>query len=376
MSNNAERKKINETPEELLKKELKKQARIEKEIQRLNNSLASGKLDTLISKVAYILNHYKESRNSDMILKVKYWEIFQGFKGNFVDVSQMFKLERDTSIARARAKIQNEYKLFQADDKIRWYRKDKEEVEKEIQIANKPSHPSLTIFADESGKSGADKYLIIGGLWVLDHNRVHELQAHFRKWKDERSEMNLPKEYHFTEMKKHQLDAYKEVFTELLSLSDMISLKAVVTERSTNKFKSLDEMIYAMYYQHVHHGIEHETSTGRITLPRAINFWKDKEDGNDGLFLDELRQHLVTNFKGYFNDDLTLDLLNPIDSFASHLIQLADLYTGCINRYLNPPKDGARNHKDEFAEFVFHMLKLDPLNHEDQIGDMAMIHYL
>lgn len=188
--------------------------------------------------------------------------------------------------------------------------------------------------------------------------------------------MKLPKEFHFTDMKRHQLDVYKDIFTELLSLSDMISLKAVVTERSTNKYKSLDEMIYAMFYQHVHHGVEHERSTGRITLPRAVNFWKDREEGNDRLFMQELEQRLVTNFKGYFNDELTLDLISPIDSFASHLIQMADLYTGCINRYLNPPKEGARNHKDEFADFVFDLLNINPLDLKDQNNDMAMIHYL
>ncbi|WP_405152889.1 hypothetical protein [Paenibacillus sp. FSL K6-0108] len=169
--------------EEEQAQEEKKKARIEQEVQRLHNNLSSGNLDTLISRVAYVLNNYKESRNSDMILKIKYWQIFQGVTGNTIDIKDMFKLERDTQISRARAKIQNEYKLFQADQKIRWYRKGKEEAEKEVQISNKPSHPSLTIFADESGKSGADKYLIIGGLWVLDHNRVHELQSHFKKWK-------------------------------------------------------------------------------------------------------------------------------------------------------------------------------------------------
>lgn len=87
-----------------------------RERTRLLEVLASGKLDTLVSRVAYVLNHHKETRNSDMALKLKYWEVFQGFNGNLVDVNRMFELERDTSIARARAKVQNEYKLFTADE--------------------------------------------------------------------------------------------------------------------------------------------------------------------------------------------------------------------------------------------------------------------
>ncbi|ANY71670.1 hypothetical protein BBD41_03220 [Paenibacillus ihbetae] len=351
-----------------------KAERTQREIDRLNTALATGKLDTLISRVAYILNNFKESRNSDMVLKLKYWEIFQGFKGNVVDVNQMFKLERDTSIARARAKIQNEYKLFQADDKIRWFRKSSEEIEKEQQIANKPGNPVVSIYADESGKN--DTYLIIGGLWVLVPERVRSLEAHFSQWRRDRADRNLPKEFHFTEMKKHQLEMYKEIFTELVSLSDMISLKAVVTERSKSRSKSIDNLVYSLYYQHVHHGIEHEVSTGRVTLPRSINFWKDMEEGTDAVFLAELKQHMVTNFEGYFKDSLVLSTFSPISSISSILIQLADLYTGSINRILNPPKENTRNHKDEFAEFVFDILKLDKSNFKNQEQDMAMIHFL
>ncbi|WNQ09641.1 hypothetical protein MJA45_18665 [Paenibacillus aurantius] len=110
------------------------------------------------------MNHYGETRNSDMALKLKYWHIFQGFTGSVIDVERMFSLERDTSIARARAKIQNEYKLFLADDRITQIRKGKEETEKEIQIANKPAVPTINIFCDESGKTGGDKFMVIGGL--------------------------------------------------------------------------------------------------------------------------------------------------------------------------------------------------------------------
>lgn len=364
------------TEEILTEKEQQKLERTNKEKDRLLTAIATGKLNTLISKVAFILNNFKETRNSDMALKLKYWETFQGFTGNMIDVKDMFKLERDTTIARARAKIQNEYKLFQADDKIRWFRKGNEEIEREIQIANKPGNPAVSIYTDESGKSGNDTFLIIGGLWVLEPNRVISLEAHFSNWRKERKDRNLPKEFHFTEMKKNQLEDYKEIFTELVSLSDMISLKAVVTERSKNRFKTLDNMIYSLYYQHVHHGIEHEVSTGRITLPRSVNFWKDREAGTDALFLDELKQHMVTNFEGYFKDKLILSVFSPVDSFTSILIQMADLYTGCINRVLNPPKDGGRNHKDEFADFVFNILNLDKDNLKNQEGDMAMIHFI
>ncbi len=358
-------------------RKISKEERREKEIQNLNNALASGRLDTLISRVASILNGFEETRNSDMVLKIKYWEIFEGFKGNFVDVNQMFRLTRDTSIARARAKIQNEYKMYQASDRIKAYRTDKEEIEKEIQLSTKPGTPSITLYTDESGKSNSDKYMIIGGLWILENDRVPSLHRHFAKWNsDNKGPNNFPKEFHFTEMRGAQLQYYKDFFTEMISLADMMSLKAVAFDRTSSKFKSIEEMIYALYYQHVHHGVEHEVKTGRIVLPRVINFWKDQEVGADNLFLDELKQHLVTNFEGYFKNKLTLNTFSPIDSKLSYLIQFADLYTGCINRKINSPGNITRNHKDEFADFVFEILGLDLDQLENQDQDMAMIHFI
>ncbi|MNC62669.1 hypothetical protein D3C81_1853130 [compost metagenome] len=107
-----------------------------------------------------------------------------------------------------------------------------------------------------------------------------------------------------------------------------------------------------------------------------MNFWKDKEEGADGLFMNELQQHLVTNFEGYFKKDLTLNSFGAIDSYTSPLIQLADLFTGCINRALNSPPEQTKNHKDEFVNYVFDMLKIDLGNLGNQEYDMATIHFI
>lgn len=353
-----------------------KQDRIAREVDRLKDALASGNLVTLISKVAYILNHYNETRNSDMALKLKFWQIFQGFTGSVIDVERMFSLERDTSIARARAKIQNEYKLFTADDRITQFRKGKEETEKEIQIANKPGIPTINIFTDESGKTGGDKFMIIGGLWVLSTERLEELRSHFITWRERQQSagVTVPKEFHFTEMKRQQLDIYKELMKEAVSVMDMMGFKAVVVEFRGSS-RPIDEAVYAMYYQHVHHGIEHEVGTGRIILPRRVNFWKDKEEGNDKLFLNELEQHLVSNFRTYFEDNLVLNIFSSVSSIANIFIQLADLFTGCVSRILNQ-SGTSTNHKDEFAQFVVELLGLDLSDYRNQEHDTAIVHFI
>ncbi|WP_426629877.1 hypothetical protein [Priestia megaterium] len=139
--------------------------------------------------------------------------------------------------------------------------------------------------------------------------------------------------------------------------------------------RPIDEAVYAMYYQHVHHGIEHEVGAGRITLPRRVNFWKDKEDGNDKLFLNELEQHLVSNFRTYFEDNLLLNIFSSVSSVANIFIQLADLFTGCVSRILNQ-SGTSMNHKDKFAQFVVDLLGLDLSDYRNQDHDSGIVHFI
>lgn len=108
----------------------KRLARIEKEKRELLASLAGGDFSTQRTKVAAILNLYPESRNSDITLALKYWETFQPdiYNKHGILPKDLFKLERLHYIVRARAKIQNEYGLFQADAKVKHCRKKNEEV--------------------------------------------------------------------------------------------------------------------------------------------------------------------------------------------------------------------------------------------------------
>jgi len=82
----------------------------------LLRSVASAKLDTLQEKVAWILNHYPNTRNSDVTLQLTYWEHFDSdiYNGQYILPDDLYRLTRPISLQRARAKIQNTYKLFQA----------------------------------------------------------------------------------------------------------------------------------------------------------------------------------------------------------------------------------------------------------------------
>ena len=129
--------------------------KVEEEKQDILKNIASFKLDTTEHRVAWLLNHYPDTRNSDITLQLKYWEVFEGdiFNGISITPEEYRKLKRFNSISRSRAKIQNKYRLFQASDDVRQLRGTLSQEEKEkAREAQIPPSPAVLIFADESGK--------------------------------------------------------------------------------------------------------------------------------------------------------------------------------------------------------------------------------
>jgi len=342
----------------------------EEEKQLLIARLNADDHSHLITRIAHLLNRFQNTRNSDISLMLKYWEIYDSEiykEGQSITPDMFYKLERLTSISRARAKIQNEYGLFKSEEKIRWFRKNKEQAEKEIQLSTKPDIPTINIYCDETGKN--KRYAIVGSFWVLERSKEDQIRNVLSEWKQNKG-LSRKNEFHFTEMKKHQLELYIEFFNKVMELGDMVSFKAIVFD-SQNTKRNLDDLLSDLHYQLVHLGIEHETQSGRVALPRLVNFIKDKEEGNDALTLKKIEQHLELQFKVNYEDHLRLSLFGATESWASHSIQIADLFAGTLNRILN--ESGNNNHKDEFAQYVCRSLGINIEDIFSSESDMVKI---
>ena len=79
-----------------------KQERLEAEKAATVRAVASAKFDTIQERVAWVLNHFPDTRNSDIALQLKYWERFEPdlYDGRAVEPKDMFKLTRLTSLQR------------------------------------------------------------------------------------------------------------------------------------------------------------------------------------------------------------------------------------------------------------------------------------
>jgi len=326
--------------------------KIESEKRELLNRVVSGNIQNIKDRVAFILNKIPDTRNSDIELAWQYWKNFESekFNGVFITREQLNVLARLSSLCRVRAKIQNEYKLFQADEAVKQFRGVLEKDKKQEAIEDKPSGlGTYTVYVDETGKT--QDFLSVGSLWVLEGGYSSYLVSEgLRKWKNDRK-INF--EFHFSNLNKLYYEYYKEFFTEFLSKNPSIGFKIMVV--NNKGFSDINIAITDLTYHLLYRGIIDENNTGRASLPRVLQVLVDEEEaGSDKIKLENLKERITRqNISGLY-----LDEFFSVSSHNNFFIQAVDLFTGAINRKLHFPS--GTNIKDALADFIlFECLDFD-----------------
>lgn len=345
---------------------LDKEQVIEKERQDILENVSSYVVDTIRDKTAWILNHYPEARDSDITLQLRYWEIFESdiYNGHTIEPADLYKLTQLTRLSRARAKLQNEYKLFLATPEVREKRGTLSEEEKQKAIEDKPNFPVFIVYMDDSGKN-AD-FLIIGSIWFLA-----EYREVYRAIYNIRERTGFQSEFHFKELDRESLSIYKEVVDVFWEHSNAVSFKLISVPRSG--IGKVRDAFTDMYYHLLVQGVAHENETGRAPLPRTLQVWIDAEETNlDKLLVANLNDRLGQAAQTHFEKKLVLDQVHTVDSKKNTLLQIADVFTGSVNRILN--RAGAtRNHKDELAEYFLSRFNINlQLPENDKVGDISV----
>ena len=336
---------------------------LEEKRELLLDKIFKGHTDTLLQRVAYILNLYPETRDSDIKLQIQYWELFEPelFDG-VIDISTYFQLTKLTSITRARATIQNDYKLFLASIPVRQSRGKLSEDEKQLAKDRKEHFPGIYVFADESGKN--DNNLIVGSVWFFDGPSLGSFLLKIQKW---RTAEEFKQEFHFKDIDKVNLDKYLRFADILISFSPACSYKTISLAREG--IKNVQDTFKDLYYYLLLNGIRFEIDTNRISLPKALEIWKDKEEiGYDHLLINELKEKFKLVSQTEFDSNLSIGSIETEDSSRSYALQIADLFTGCVNRYIN--QGLADKPKDIFAKHFLSGLKaFDRINNKMTIND-------
>jgi len=324
-----------------------KAERLEREREDLLRDIAASTTNDLRAKVGYVLNHYPTARDSDVALAHLVWETFypEYIDDGQVRLEDMYRLPRQGTMSRTRAKIQNEYGLFQPSAEVAGYRKGlREDTEKEV-VADKPGPPVLSVHADESGKN--QRFMVVGSVWVVDVGREWRVVEALRQWK---RDSGVSGEFKFADLTKGKLPLAIDFVKKAMEHSELIGFKACVLDTQAVKGLAKEEVLYGLYYELTMSGMDHEVSAGRVVLPRWLYLVKDADDGTDALHLPELQRRLTERCREYFRDKVQVDSIVTAVSDDSLLLQLADLFSGSVARMYNKAGDNM-NQKDEFAAF-------------------------
>lgn len=348
-----------EAQEEPLIAPLKKGMDREAEKIRVLSAIASNSPSRVTDRVAWILNHYPQARDSDVKCQIIYWKTFQSdlYGGGDISFENYPKLQRLHSIARARAVVQNVLGLFIASPEVRKYRGKLEEEEKQRALEVRPSHPVYCIYADESGKTG--KYLLVGSLWVLRSYETIKITAAINQKK---KEIGFKGEMHFKEISKGNLEAYEALLGAIIENSSSISFKGLAVLRSG--LYNVDDTLNKLFYHMVIRGITEENKSGRAVLPRNLQFRKDAEEASkDKLSMMEIEFQLQNASRNLFHGNVYVDIVEVEDSSISPLMQIADLFVSSISRVLNK-EEGKEGPKDIFARKFLEAFGVDTKSEE------------
>lgn len=329
----------------------RKSQRVEKEKLELQKELDACDYATQRSRVAFLLNMYPETRDSDMTLTLRYWQVFQSdlYTSGSVSPHLLFKLERLTTIARLRAKIQNDYGLFRGSEEVQRKRRQREETFREDMATDKPTTRMVQVFVDETGKTG--DYAIVGSVWFLDPARAAYFQRDVSRLA---TDSNIKEEFHFAECKKSHLDKYKAFVDLVGNYRALMGFKAIVAKRSGTRRKA-DDAIKELLRLLLIKGFQEEIETSRLTPPRSLIVTVDQGLGADPIDRENLTLEVSRTLSEKHGDGNQIERISETDSKTSAAIQLADLFSGAINRRLNPVGE-QRNHKDDLADYVISSL--------------------
>lgn len=319
---------------------------------KLVESIAAQKRKTLQERVCWLLNNFSATRNSDITLQLRYWAEFESdiYKGQSVSAHDLYRLTPLTSLTRARAKIQNQYGLFLAKTEVRKRRKTLEGREYEKQIETIEDYPSITVFADESGK--VQEHFVVGSVWFLDSRDTLRFTQEVARWKDS---IGFHSEFHFKELNDENKQFYIAFVELAMRLSTSISFRYVTVPRRglgnvQNAFKKLYTLLMLR-------GLEHDLKVGRVTLPRALSLWKDAEElGADKMMLAEIRTELDSASASRWERKLFLETFEAVSSEKNTLVQLSDLFTSAVSRSLNRKSSNSSNAKDVVSDAILNQL--------------------
>lgn len=321
---------------------------LEQRRQRILADLANSYLATSEQRVAYILQRFPETRDSDTALCIRYWKMFQADVIESWDplkLEVLFDLDRIETLGRLRRLIQNKLRLFRGVEDTRRAREAMQAEFHEYIAAHRDSLPEVRFYLDETGNEGDKTYTGIAGVCVINWMQFEKHHAALEQW---RARQGWPETIHFAETGADKLDRAVALLQQLRARrSGVLFLGYSLVSRGKTH-----EDLFSLYIQLIIDSLRHLRECRCLTENRSVRVIKEAESGFDALFLEKMTKRLGEAVALEFPGELNVLPVEAVTKGRTVLLECADLIAGGMQR--RALGKGGRP-KDKLAEAVINV---------------------
>jgi hypothetical protein len=324
--------------------------------QEVLAAFADSRLATTEQKVAHVLQHFPESRDSDVALCIRYWQIFQADvieSCKPFDLNVLYDLDRSETITRVRRLIQNELRLFRG---LADTHRAREAMQAELHqyiAAHRDSLPEIRFYLDETGNEADKAYCGIGGVCVSNWKQFDKHHAALELWRSKQGAESI----RFSDTGETKLERAVSLLDRLRTRrAGLLFVGYSMASRGRTS-----EILYSLFIQLVVDALKRLRDSGCLAENRSVQVIKEADPGFDALHLQTMNKHLEDAVTLEFPERVRVLPIQAVPKGRTVLLECADLIAGGMQRRALYK---GRNIKDRLAEAVVNVTGFE--DHSDR----------
>lgn len=311
-------------------------------------AVAESRLGRMEQRVAYILQQYPETRDSDTALGIRYWRRFQPNvleEWDRLDLDVLYDLDRIETISRIRRHIQNDLRLFTSSAHTRERRDEMQMELYQYLAAQRHTESEIRFYLDETCGDGKSNYIGVAGVCVINWRQYEKHWASLTEW---REQQGWPETIHFADTGTALQPRAMALLSEMHKRrAGLLFLGYALPARGNTH-----QTMLSLFVQLVGDALLHLDALGCIAEPRALFVVKEASVGFDTIHLQSLKTHLAEKIASDFPERVFLRDVEPLPKGREVLLECADVIAGGMQRRA---LYGGNNPKDVLAESVFNV---------------------
>lgn len=313
--------------------------------ERILANLANSTLGTIEQKVAFILDRYPETRNSDVSLCIRYWRYHQPDELNEWDdpeLEVLYDLDKWATIVRLRAELQNDLGLFRASDEAILNRSLGQTGFHQYLKVHQDVRPEVRFYLDETGNEGDKRYTGVAGICAMNWKQYEMHFASIARW---RRQLQWPGNIHFSDTGASGLE---RAIALLGQLEAHRSGLLFVGYALPSQGRTHPDMV-SLFVQLIVDSLRQMRVNGCFPEPRLLRVIKEADTGFDSIYLEKMTAMLADLTAIEFPGLVVVERIEPVPKGSTVFLECADLIAGGMQRRALSKGSTAR---DRLAEAV------------------------